>query len=126
MFKISMADILQHGWAGKQWAIRGDHMDYLNLEWLDVSAKPSEQEMLDIELVAAKAKMVVAIKWEAGVRILAAYPSWKQSNCALGAYDESTTAAIKSGIASVRSASDAAEVAVAALETVEAVLAYTW
>jgi hypothetical protein len=126
MFTLDMPTILQYGWAGKQWAIRDDMRDYSKLEWSDVSEKPTEQAMLDAELAAAKAARITKAKSEAMTRIYATYPAWMQTNCALGAYDEGKTAAIKAGINAVRSAEEAAEVAINALEAVQAVIDFTW
>lgn len=127
MFTLDMPTILQDGgWLGKLWTIRGDQKDYANLEWSDESAKPTEQAMLDAELAAAKAWRIAKAKTEAMTRIYADYPAWMQSNCALGFYDESQTTAIKAGINAVRSAEEAAEVAINALTVVADVIAFTW
>jgi hypothetical protein len=126
MFTLEIPKILNHGWSGKFWCVRGDQRDYANLEWMDQSAKPTEQAMLDDELAAAKSWQIEQTKNEAQSRIYAAYPIWKQANCANGFYDESTTTAIKNGIQAIRTAEEAAEVAINALETVVAVQAFTW
>ena len=125
-FTLSMAEILTREWVGKKWVIRGDNTNYANLEWVDESDKPTEQALLDAELVAAKAKRIAEVKTEAQERIYATYPAWKQDDCALGFFDESTTTAIKSGINAVRTASNTAESDINALETVVAVMAFTW
>jgi len=125
-FTLDIPTILQYGWAGKQWCVREDMKDYSKLEWLDVSAKPTEQAMLDAELTAAKASRVARSKTEAGERIYAVYPIWKQANCGMGLYDEPTTTAIKAGVQAIRTAQAQAELDIAALETVAAAIAFTW
>jgi len=125
-FTLDIPTILEYGWTGKRWNIVGDRKIYENLEWIDVSAKPTEQAMLVVELAAAKARRIVASKQEAMNRIYEDYPIWKQVNCSNGFYDESTTSAIKAGIQAVRTAQAQAEVAINTLETAAAALAFTW
>jgi len=127
MFVLDIPTILQNGgWAGKQWGIREDMKDYSKLEWLDQSDKPTEQQLLNAELATAKIWSITKSKEECQTRIYATYPIWKQANCANGFYDESTTIAIKSGIQAFRTAQTQAESDINALETVAAVLAFTW
>jgi hypothetical protein len=87
MFTLDIPTILQHSNPGAKWCVRGDQHDFASLEWMDESAAPTEQELLDAELAAAKAARSATIKTEAQARILAAWPAWMQDNCALGLYD---------------------------------------
>jgi len=93
---------------------------------MDSTAAPTEQELLDAELAATKASKIAAIKVEAQARILVAHPAWKQSNASLGLDDALTIQALKDGIAAIRTASNVAEAAVAALTLVADVVAFTW
>jgi len=128
-FTLNMADILTDMRPGEKWAIRGDHLDYANLEWLDGAAKPTEGEMTTAELAAAKAKMTAAVKIEAQSRILTAVPQWRQNNMGAGKYTEGTTPTLSSLntlIDNIRTDSDTAETDIAALGTTAAVIAFTW
>lgn len=79
-----------------------------------------------MELQTAKYQRIALIKGEARQRIMAVAPEYKQMNAALGLYDAAKTQAIKDAIVAIRTASDAAEAAVNALTTVEAVRGFTW
>lgn len=109
---------------GEKWSLYG--VDYAALVWLDSTPKPTLGELQSVELAVAKETRVAGIKLEAMTRILAAYPDWRQRNCALGFYNATTTQAIKDGVNSIRNASNSAEAAVTALASVAAVEAFTW
>jgi len=126
MFTLDIPSILQSLRPGEMWCVRGDQKDYASLEWMDTTAAPTEQELLDAELAAAKAKRVSQVKAEASQRILAAYPAWKQDNASLGLMDAGDITALKDGIAAIRTASNAAEAAIAALSTAADAVAFTW
>jgi len=126
MFTLDIPTILQSLRPGAAWCVRGDQKDFASLEWMDASAAPTEQELLDAELAAAKAARVAKVKTEAEARILADYPLWKQTNAALGGYDTPTTDALKAAIAAIRTASNTAESDIAALTLVADVVAFTW
>lgn len=126
MFTLDLPTILQSLRPGEKWCVRGDQMSYGSLEWMDSTAAPTEQELLDAELAAAKASRVSKVKLEASDRILADYPTWKQCNCANGAYDAGETTTIKDAIAAIRTASNTAETDVAALTAVGDVVSFTW
>ena len=126
MFIFDTDLIIKYAFPGKRYACFGDPKNYTDLIWEDAENAPTEQAMLDAELPAAKAWCIAKTKEEAMPRIYADYPAWKQSNCALGFYDESETAAIKAGIQAVRTAQAASEVAINALTDVAAVIAFTW
>lgn len=83
MFTIDIPTILKSLRPGEHWCVRGEQKDYANLEWLDVTAAPTEQAMLDAELAAAKSDRIAMVKTEAQTRILAAWPSWMQDNSAM-------------------------------------------
>jgi hypothetical protein len=85
-FTLNIADILADMRPGEKWAIRGNHLDYANLEWMDAAAKPTEAEMQTAELAAAKAWRKNKVKAEAKSRIVALWPEWKQRNASLGGY----------------------------------------
>lgn len=123
---LDIPTILQHIRPGAQWTVRDDLRDYSRLEWLDQSDKPTLEEITGAELEVAKAQRVALVKQEAADRILAAYPSWKQSNAALGLYDAAETQAIRDGINAIRQASNEAESAVNALDDVAEVISFSW
>jgi hypothetical protein len=87
MFTLDIPSILQNLRPGEKWCVRGDQNNYASLEWMDATAVPTEQQMLDAELAAAKAKRKAKVKAEASERILAAWPAWKQDDVALGLDD---------------------------------------
>lgn len=126
MFTRPMPEILAYLRPGESFNITNDAFDYTKLDWLDVTAKPTEQELLDAELPMAKAARIKLIKHEAMVRIDAQWPDWKQINAALGLYDGTLTQTIKDDINEVRTDSDTAEAAVNALATVAEVQSFTW
>ncbi len=128
-FTLSMIKILNHLRPGEAWVIRGDDTVYANLEWLDVTVKPTEQAMLDDEIAAAKSHRINTIKEEAKERILAAVPQWRQNNIGRGVYDETTTptlSSLNSSIDTIRTDSDTAEASVNALTDVQAIMDFTW
>ena len=126
MFTLDLPTILQSLRPGEKWCVRGDQKSYGSLEWMDSTAAPTEQELLDAELAAAKAARTATIKTEAASRILAAHPAWKQTNAALGLDDVLVVDALKAGITAIRAASNTAEADVAALTAVADVVAFTW
>lgn len=126
MFTLDIPTILGSLHPGAQWAVRGPQNDYANLEWLDQTVKPTEQELLAAELAAAKLSRISRVKSEASARILAAYPTWKQTNAALGLADAGAIQTLKDGITAIRADSNTAEVAVNALTDVADVVAFVW
>ena len=126
MFTLILSEVLQHSNPGAKWCIRGDQRDYANLEWMDQSQKPTEEVLLAGELAAAKVSRIARAKTEAMTRIYAAAPAWKQANAALGLYDAPGIQAIKDAIQAVRTAEEAAEVAINAMTDVQAVIDFTW
>ena len=129
-FTLQMDKILDYLRPGEFYTIQVDPFDYARLEWTDpVTSIPSEQDMLDAELAAAKADMVLQVKKEAGIRIFAAVPQWRQNNIGRGIYTAETTptlASLNTLIDDIRTESDTAETDVDALETIAEVLAFTW
>ena len=128
-FILGMDKILEDLRPEESWSAKDSIFIYANLTWLDVTTKPTEQEMLDAELAAAKVAMVVQIKNEAQARILAVVPQWRQNNMGRDVYDEVTNpklSDLNTLIDDIRTDSDTAEIDVNALSTVAAVVAFTW
>lgn len=98
------------------------------IEWYIAATAPTVAEIEAQRLPAYKAKRLAELRADAAALILAKWPAWAQSNCALGIYPEATAAQCSADIAAVVTASNAAEDAVTAATTVseaEAVTA-TW
>lgn len=128
-FTLSISKILEDLRPGESYSVAGDQFSYANLNWLDAATKPTEAEMTTAELTAAKNWRTAQIKIEAGERILAAVPQWRQNNMGADKYDGTTTptlASLNTLIDDIRTASDTAETDVDALSTVQAVIDFTW
>lgn len=125
-FTLNMVDILTDMRPGEKWIIREDHLDYSNLEWFDAAAKPTEQEMLDAELAAAKVTRILTVKSEARERCLAVVPDWKQWNIGRGRYNQATMDTLNGLLNTILDDSNTAETAIDALSTVQTVIDFTW
>lgn len=126
MFTLDIPTILANLRPDEQWVVRGDQKDYANLDWKDAAPKPTEQEMLDVELAAAKTDRTSKVKVEARDRCLTAVPDWKQWNIGRGSYNQATMDTLNGLIDTIRTDSDTAETAIAALGTVQACIDFTW
>ena len=70
-------------------------------------------------LEEAKAEMIAMLKEDASARILGQYPTFKQTNAALGIYSAEEAQAITDGIITIRMEVNAKEAAINACETLE-------
>lgn len=111
---------------GETHTVIGHENLYSNMTWTDVTATPTEQELLDHEIVMAKAERTTLTKIEARKRILAAVPQWRQNNKNAGEYDQSTTDSLNATINTIRADSNTAESAIDALTTAQACIDFTW
>jgi|ERR1035437_3287339 hypothetical protein len=107
-------------------------LGYKYLVWPNTSVRPTELEIAGADLPAAKAERISKVKWEASLRIYASYPAYAQSNAALGIYDNLDNtdpwflANMKQGIQTIINSERAAEGAINALTTSDAVDSFTW
>jgi len=87
--------------------------------------QPTAQAIADAELPAAKAKKLADIRSEANALIVSKWPIWRQINAVADIYPQATRDEMEADIVSVVEASNAAESAVTAAESVADVGAVT-
>lgn len=125
---MNIPRILAYLRPGTTWSTVGPR--YEDLRWLDPSPAPTAAELAAAELPAEKVARVDAYKTAASRRILARWPDFAQRNAALGVYDDLPAsddynpATMRDGIKAVIAEVHAAEAAISALTSVEAVQAY--
>ena len=99
---------------------------YSTQPWAYQFPKPSIEELQLAEFPAELAYRIQRIKEEAGERILAVAPQYRQNNAALELYTAEKVQAIKDAINAIRIASDEAESAVSSMTVLSNVIDFKW
>lgn len=121
-FPDNTAEILIYlGYDPSDFMVAADGGGTVIREWAHADPMPTEQDINDAALGAAKHFAKEMIRSEAQSLILKKWPWWKQSNAQLGLYPAAVVEACQDDIAAVIQASNAAEDAIDAAATIEAV-----
>ena len=88
------------------------------LQWHSDHSQPTDQDLANAELPAAKGAYKNQIRSEANKLILSKWPDWKQRNCDAGIYPEVMKTEKDADVVAVINASNTAEDAVDAALTI--------
>lgn len=129
---MSIADSLSYLFPGidflTECKLRDDGSGVYIEQWNRPEPQPTQQQIDDAALPAAKKIKLAEIRAAAKAHIYAIYPDWRQQSATLGIYDPAYVLSMQQFIASTIAASNTAEDRVDACTTVQQVdgVTATW